>query len=397
MKIYFITSKLNFTTSGGSPIEFDIMMRELQKLGNEVIAVTPFSNANDIPEPLQYKLIEKNIGPRGLIGIQWGIFKIMREYSSDADFFYVDGQLGLYAAGLYRMLGGKPVSAYFIREMVCWGEGEANPHTESEKSLFIKLKEKMRFYIERYIGVPIANHIDLMGFTNPHLKKSYEDFGLKPDKKISMIFCDPFDYKKNMKESGITEDSYIKRNKTIGKLNLFYSSRMVHGKGFDILVKAFAKVKNKDKFNLILGGTGPEENYIRQLIKELGIEKYVEMPGWVPRNQIFESFKKADIFIIPRWRTDLTMMALMDALTFGLPSIVPKGGGMEWVAGKSTLCFKDKDIDDLAEKIEILGNNYKLRKELSRNCYKRLADDEMNYEKGIKLWYDKMREIKNKN
>ena len=121
------------------------------------------------------------------------------------------------------------------------------------------------------------------------------------------------------------------------------------------------------------------------------------MPGWVTRKQIFESFKRADIFILPRWRTDLTMMALMDALTFGIPSIVPKGGGMEWVAGKSALCFKDKDTDDLAEKIEKLGNDYNLREELSRNCYRRLADDEMNYEKGIKLWYDRMKEIKNRN
>ncbi len=59
------------------------------------------------------------------------------------------------------------------------------------------------------------------------------------------------------------------------------------------------------------------------------------------------------------------------------------GGGIEWVGGKSSLCFKPDDANDLAAKIEMLGNDYELRSELSKQCYIRLREPDVNYEKTI--------------
>ena len=393
MRIFFITPKINFKTIGGSLIEYDLMIRTLMKLGNQVTVVTAFSYANAMTEGLPYKIIEENIMARGLLGIQKGIFKILKKYSGQADFFYVDGQVFLYGAGLYRRLGGKtPVSAYFNRELVCWPDGEAN--FVFQDNLFVRLKKIIRFYIEKYIGTLLANGIDLMLFTNPYLQKTYEKFGLRPGVDRVLIFGDPVDHAEYMEEQGITEDSYVKRNKTAGKLNIFYSSRMVPGKGFDLLLTAFSKVKNKEKFNLILGGTGPGEADVRKMISDYHLEPYVELFGWVPRNVLYSYLKKADIFIQPRWRTDLTSMSLIDAMTFGIPSIMPGGGGLQWDAQNGGLYFKDGDSDDLARKIEQLGNSPELRAKLSRACYARLAENEMNANWQINRWSEKMKEIK---
>lgn len=391
MRIFFITPKINFKTIGGSLIEYDLMIRTLMKLGNQVTVVTAFSYANAMTEGLSYKIIEENIMARGLLGIQKGIFEILRKYSDRADFFYVDGQVFLYGAGLYRRFGGKvPISAYFNRELVCWPDGEAN--FISQDNIFVRMKKIIRFYIEKYAGTPLANGIDLMLFTNPYLRKTYENFGLRP--KASQIFGDPVDYARYMKEQGITKDSYIKRNKTNGKLNIFYSSRMVPGKGFDLLLTAFSKIKNKEKFNLILGGTGPEEAAVKKMIKDYCLEPYIELFGWVPRDVLYGYLKRADIFIQPRWRTDLTSMSLIDAMAFGIPGITPVGGGLQWDAKDGALYFKDGDADDLARKIERLGNDPELRAQLSRACYARLAEDEMNHDRQIEKWNEKMKEIK---
>jgi glycosyltransferase involved in cell wall biosynthesis len=83
-----------------------------------------------------------------------------------------------------------------------------------------------------------------------------------------------------MQESGVTTETYSQKNKTAGPIILFYSSRMVAGKGFDLLVTAFAKVKNKENFKLVLGGTGPEEADVHALVQKLGLEPYVEFPDW---------------------------------------------------------------------------------------------------------------------
>lgn len=396
MKIFFITPKVNFKTIGGSLIEYDLMIRTLIKLGHQVTVVTVFSDLNAGTENLPYKIIEENVDrPRRLLKIQNKVFKILKKYSDQADFFHVDGQVFLYGAGLYRRLGGKvPVSAYFNRELVCWPDGEANFLSQNSNFL-IKIKKNLRFYIEKYIGTPIANGIDLMLFTNPYLKKTYENFGLRSKIDNVLVFGDPVDHWKNMKEYGVTEDFYTKRNKINEVLRIFYSSRMVPGKGFELLITAFSKIKNKDKFRLILGGSGPEELSLRTLIKNLHIEPYVEIIGGWSRENFFNLLKNADIFVQPRWRTDLTSMSLINAMGFGIPSITPGGGGLEWDAKNGALYFKDEDSNDLARKIEQLGGNPELRAKLSRACYERLAEDEMNPDWQINRWSNAMKEISN--
>lgn len=395
MRILFITPKFNLKNISGSIVEYDIMIRDLMKLGHQVTIVTTFSDLNDGLGETPYKVIEENIDrPRKLLKIQRAVFRIFKKYSDQADFFHVDGQVFLYGAGLYRMLGGKvPVSAYFNRELVCWPDGEANFLLQNS-SFLVKLKKTFRFYIEKYIGTPLASRIDLMLFTNPHLRRSYEEFGLKTNDNRVLIFGDSVDVQKNMNDHGVTEDYYVKRNKINEKLNVFYSSRMVPGKGFELLITAFSKIINKERYNLILGGTGPQELEIKKMVKELGLEPHVIFPGWVAREEIFNSYKRADIFVQPRWRRDLTSMSLMDAMTFGVPIIAPGGGGLEWDAKNGALYFKDGNADDLARKIEELGDNRDLRAKLSKACYARLADNEMKHDWQAEQWSNKMKEIK---
>lgn len=384
MRVVFITSKLNFLTAGGSILEFDLMYRTLLRWGYDIKIITVFSYANQIPEPLPYQVIEENIRSRRLLGIQRGVYRILKKYENEADIFHVDGHLCLYGAGWYCRRGGAvPVSAFFNRELTSWPLNISKTLQARNDSMFVALKKRLRWQIESGAGMPIASTIDWMSFTNPHLQKEYEDFGLKTAGK-NMILGDPFDYETLMAEQGITAESYRQRNKQQGVLNIFYSGRMVPGKGFDLLINAFANVGNQEKFNLILGGDGPERKALEAKVRELGIERYTTFPGWVEKQQVFDFYQQADIFIQPRWRHELTSITLLEAMTFGIPSILPGGGGLEWDAKKSALYFKDEDVGDLARKIEELGSNYELRNELSRQCYVRLGEAEMDYEQKIR-------------
>ena len=397
MRIFFITSKLNFKTAGASVTELDLLARTLIRLGNEVKVVTTFSSSNIIVDPPAYQVIEEKIPSKRLLGIQIGLFRILKKFSSEADFFYIDGNNFLYGAGFYRKIGGRvPIAAFFNRELINWPENVSSLFDQPKKSPIRKIKKKAHWYIEKFLGMPWANYIDVLAFTNPFLRKAYEDYELKRKNSGDFIISDPFDYKTLMKANNITEDFYVKRNKKEGKIILFYSSRMIAGKGFDLLLKAFSEVKNKDNFKLILGGSGPEEPFVRQMIRDLRLEQYIELPGWVSREKLYEYLKIADIFIQPRWRMDLTSCSLLDAMAFGLPSILPAGGALEWDAKNSALYFKDGDFYELAQKIEQLGGDYQLRERLSRNCYQRLAEDEMNYEKQAARLIAEMELILNK-
>ena len=302
----------------------------------------------------------------------------MRKYEKDADVFHVDGQF-LYGAGLYRRLGGRvPVQAYFNRELSCWEPMTSTmfPGCPNRKRYISKIKRSINSFIERHIGMPIANGIDNRIYVGPHMKAEYEKFGMTSQ---GMIVLDPVDLRGMMKEHGISEQSYLNRNKQKGPITIFYSSRMAPGKGFDVLLAGFARVKNKDNFKIVLGGGGPEEKCVHDAIKYFNLEKYVELTGWMDKTELLRRHAVADIYIQTEWIPYGTSISLMYAMAFGLPCVVNDAGGLKWLAGPAALTFKYRDPDDLARAIEQLGAIPELRAELSRGCYHRLADDELNY------------------
>jgi glycosyltransferase involved in cell wall biosynthesis len=392
MKIYFITAKLDFVNSGGSIEEFDLTIRTLQKFGHQVTVVTTFSEANDLVEDLPYTIIEERIKARGLLGIQWGIYKILKKYQSKAEIFHLDGHNFLYGAGLYRRLGGKvPVSAFFNRELSFWPEDKSIFFKKyyPVPSLLKKFKKRVRTLVETMLGMPLANGLDLCSFITPMYQETYFRSGLKKAKS-GFVLGDPIDLKGIMKKNNVTEHSYRDRNKSQGPFTILFSSRMAPNKGFDMLLTAFAKLKNKDNFRLILGGRGPEEKWVHKLIDSLGIKQYVELPGWVSKEQLFLYHKEADIFVQPEWRSEGMSISLLYALAFGLPAVYVDGGGLQWVAKDAALYYQRGNAADLANKIEQLADSYQLREELSKNCYQRIVSDQLNYEKQIKQLHQRL-------
>lgn len=396
MKIFFITSKLNFKTSGGSVEEIDYIIKTFMELGNEVTVITVFSYMNDIPAALPYRLIEENIMARRLFGIQKGIYGILKKYEGRADIYHVDAHISLYAAGLYRLLGGKtPVVGLFNQFLTCWPQWVSSLFKQPRQNYFLAAKSKIRWWLEKYLGMPLANRIDLIAFVSPALRKMYEDFGIRHSDK-DLVLGDPIDIKKIMALNRVGPESYLKRNKITGPLTLFFSSRMSAGKGFDIALAGFAKLRNKENFRLILGGTGPEESEVRRMVEKFNLQKYVSLPGWVTKDELFRQYREADIFIQADWWPAGTSISLYYAVAFGVPSILPGGGGLQWQAKNSALYFKYRDTADLARKIEQLAGDYNLRAELSRQCFIRLADEEMNCEKNIGELESRMKKITGK-
>src|SRR3989344_642282 len=204
MKIVFITSKLNFKTAGGSIEELDLLMQTLQNLGNDVKTVTAFSANNVIPEKRPYEVIEEQITSPRLLGIAWQLYKILKKYEKMADIFHIDGHIFLYGAGLYKLLGGRvSVAAYFNYYLMCWEDTAISLTPLPKENIFIRAKKKIRWLIEKYIGMPLANRIDLFAFVSPNLKAVYEDFGLRRDPG-TFVIGDLIDFQKIMRENGIS-------------------------------------------------------------------------------------------------------------------------------------------------------------------------------------------------
>lgn len=386
MQIILITSKLNLETAGGSVVDLHFKAKGLVELGHQVTVVTAFSKANKISGHLPYAVKEENVSTAYFVSLQYKIFKLLRKYEQDADVFYVDGNSFLYGGGMFRWLGGRiPVVAFFNVKLSCYANQMGGGH--ENKNIFIRTKRRLRILLEKYIGTFISNKLDAFIFTTPMVRQFYLDFKFKKSK--SHVIPDFV----NTQE--IINKQYYKdvnlHHQSAETVNILCSGRMITEKGFDLVIKAFSIMEHKERFKVIMSGSGPDKERLQEMVNNLGLRSYISFPGWVTKEELEKFFQQAHIFILPKWWIEYTSVLLIEAMAYGLPSIVSGGGGLEWLVGKKGLTFKEDDIISLARKIEELGNNSELRIDLAESILKKAV--ELDYKKLIIQMEDVMRSV----
>lgn len=86
-----------------------------------------------------------------------------------------------------------------------------------------------------------------------------------------------------------------------GKRVLLAVGRLHENKGFDTLLRAFAKSKSEaaatEDLQLVIAGAGPLELELKSLAKELEVDKYISWLGW--RSDVPFLLSAADLFVCP--------------------------------------------------------------------------------------------------
>jgi len=122
--------------------------------------------------------------------------------------------------------------------------------------------------------------------------------------------------------------------------------RLVHKKGFDQLLRAFAALhQDQPTARLILAGDGEEAPRLRALAAELGIEASVEWPGWV--TDVGALLAEADVFVLPS-RDEPFGIVVIEAMASGIPIVATRTHGPREILDETTahLCAVD-DASDL--------------------------------------------------
>ena len=118
--------------------------------------------------------------------------------------------------------------------------------------------------------------------------------------------------------------------------------RFVEKKGFDVLLRAFAGLKNKN-LRLELGGSGPEQAKLEQLVQELELQDRVRFSGWVENVRDF--LGRGDIFVLPS-RDEPFGIVVLEAMAAGIPIVSTKTEGPLETLDEDTawLCEINDDI-----------------------------------------------------
>jgi glycogen(starch) synthase len=140
--------------------------------------------------------------------------------------------------------------------------------------------------------------------------------------------------------------------------------RHVPQKGFDVLLRAFARAE-LPAHDLVLAGDGPERPRLMELARELGVEGRVRFPGKADRATAVALFKGCDFFVLPSRQEPMGIVNL-EAMAAGKPVIASRVGGVpEIVAdGETGILVEPENPDALSAVIRRLAGDGSLKRRL---------------------------------
>lgn len=141
--------------------------------------------------------------------------------------------------------------------------------------------------------------------------------------------------------------------------------------GLEYLLKAFKELTDKyrnDKFKLIIAGKGEEEENLKNLSKELGIDKLVDFKGFLKKDELVNTYNQMDIAVFPSLQESFGVSAV-EAQSCGVPVVCSNVGGLPEATnpGYSSILVEPKNTNELFKALEKLYLNKELRENMGKN------------------------------
>lgn len=172
-------------------------------------------------------------------------------------------------------------------------------------------------------------------------------------------------------------------------------------KGVDVLLNAFARLRNSYKlkaisYKLLIVGDGDLRSQYERLARGLGVANQVIFAGYIPEPDKIKYFNLADVLALPSIdKSEAFGIVLLEAMACAKPVVASSLPGIRSLVkhGESGYLVKPKENNDLAQKITMLLSNDELRK-LFGSAGRKRVEDFYNEEKIIKKLEEIYQEIR---
>lgn len=151
--------------------------------------------------------------------------------------------------------------------------------------------------------------------------------------------------------------------------------------GIQYLVKSFKEIKDRNKgvnLKLRIGGKGSQQQYLKNLCKELEIQDDVAFLGFVNPDDVIKEFQNFDIAVFPSTLDSESFgVAVVEAEACGTPVVVSNVGGLMESSkpNVTSLVVEKGSVEDLAEKIDVLVKDKELRITMGKAARKFVEDN----------------------
>jgi len=158
--------------------------------------------------------------------------------------------------------------------------------------------------------------------------------------------------------------------------------RLVHAKGFDILLYAFKSVANYNPhIHLIVAGDGEERQNLELLTQQLGLTNKVKFIRITNREDIIRLLSGCQFFVLPSRREGFGIV-ILEAMASKRAVVATEVGGPAEIIkdGENGILAKSLDSKSLAKAITYLLENPEMRKKMGENGRK-LVEEKYTWDK----------------
>ena len=143
---------------------------------------------------------------------------------------------------------------------------------------------------------------------------------------------------------------------------VLYTGNLKPHKNLPILLKAFSLIKDRfPDFRLVLVGVEPDLAF-QQSVADLGIAERVVIKGYLIQQDLIRFIDGTEFFVFPSLYEGFGFPPL-EAMARKKAVISSPGGSLKEILGDNVLYFSPDSAEELAEKIELLIENDRIKKE----------------------------------
>lgn len=137
-------------------------------------------------------------------------------------------------------------------------------------------------------------------------------------------------------------------------------------KGFQTAIRAVSSIEDLD-LHLDIVGTGPYFDDLKAIAQDLDVTGKVTFHGRVDDEELSRIYSSADVYLIPTTRYEGLPLALLEAMSHGIPTISSDIGGNSDVIthGHDGLFIRPGNLQELVGAIRRLAANPDERRTIS--------------------------------
>lgn len=182
------------------------------------------------------------------------------------------------------------------------------------------------------------------------------------------------------KPGTLSDELYKKYNLPKNKPLVVYIGRLDAEKHVNVVIHAMRRILQQIDAHLLLVGYGLEEDNLKQMVSDLGIQKNVTFGGFVPEEDKIELVKAGTVFLHAS-PAELQCISALEAMAAGMPFVGVNAGALPELCqdGRNGYLFDLDDDEQAAENVLKILNDTKLHKKFSQESIAIAKTHDMEY------------------